>query len=72
ENAVMSGLNQAEYPFPGRSRMMTEEAYRIQDTSLYNTEKGISEDRGARFEEPEYATPQAQQINCNYPISKKA
>jgi len=72
ENAVMSGHNQAEYPFPGRKRMMTEEAYRTQDTSLYDTKKGISEDRGARFEEPAYATPQKQQLNCNYPISKKA
>jgi hypothetical protein len=72
ENAVTSGHNQAEYPFPGRKRMMTEEAYRTQDTSLYDTKDGISEDRGAKFENAEYATPQKMQLNCNYPISKKA
>jgi hypothetical protein len=68
ELAVVNGKSDQTFPFPGKKRMVDDTAFYVQDTLLYDTELGISKDRGGLFENAEYGTPQAVQLNCNYPI----
>lgn len=64
----VSYMGQETWPFPGKSKFTSGDAYKQLDTLLYDLAKQTSNDRGSLYESPKYGTPTGKSLNGNYPI----
>jgi hypothetical protein len=60
---------QETYPFPGKEKLVDDEAFRTQDLTMYDLEQGVAQGRdGGGYEQPRYGEPTPAVLNESYTV----